>query len=77
MKKILCILWIALFLLGCSRSVEDTQAILKKADFYASQGREYTTKSIELYKLLIRREDQTGLKDSLKIKLGDLYLGIG
>ena len=77
MKKILCILWIALFLLGCSRSVEDTQAILKKADFYASQGREYTTKSIELYKLLIRREDQSGLKDSLKIKLGDLYSGIG
>ena len=64
-------------LVGCSRPKEDKQVRLKKADFYALQGREYISESIQLYKELIKAEKDFQLNNGLRLKLGQLYLEIG
>ncbi|MFH1622645.1 MAG: DUF3857 domain-containing protein [Candidatus Omnitrophota bacterium] len=76
MKKILYIICIIPLLISCSQPL-GSQEKLKKADFYASQGQEYIQTSINLYKELIKEEEQPKLKEDMKIKLGDLYLDIG
>ncbi|MFC1709600.1 DUF3857 domain-containing protein [Candidatus Omnitrophota bacterium] len=72
MKRMLYIIWIVVLLAGCSQSVEHGDR-LKKADFYAAQGQQYTQTSINLYKELIKEEP----KEEIKLKLGNLYLDIG
>jgi len=77
MRKFLYIICISVFLAGCSSPIYDIDAQVRRAERYASQGREYTHRAINLYKELISKQRSGALKEDLKVKLGDLYLSEG
>jgi tetratricopeptide (TPR) repeat protein len=77
MKRFPYIIWIVLLCLGCGAITEDQADRLKKADYYATQGRRYTQDAIGIYKALITQTSNPSLKEEIKLKLGNMYLEAG
>jgi len=77
MKKIIIFGCLLVVLFGCGKIGQDWQKQVKKADFFASQGKEYIKKASSLYESVLKQNINIKKKEEIKKKLGKLYLEIG
>ena len=77
MKRILITVYLLFVLFGCGTTEQGWKKQVEKADFFASQGKEYIKKSVSLYEGFLGKDIGSQSKEEVKIKLGELYLEIG